>query len=62
MSLAPTFVDLAGPGHLAVAGLLGALLVVPALRFRLRRDDRRARALFIASLAYLPLFWISLVF
>ena len=62
MSLAPTFVGLAGPGHLVVAGLLGGLLVIPALRFRRRRDDRRARALFVASLAYLPLLWISLVF
>ena len=62
MSLAPAFVGLAGPGHLAVAGLLGALLVVPALRFRRHRDDRRARALFVASLAYLPLLWLSLVF
>ena len=62
MSLAPAFVGLAGPGHFAVAGLLGALLVVPAARFHRRRDDRRARTLFVASLAYLPLLWISLVF
>ena len=62
MSFVPALAGLAGPGHLAVAGLLGALLLVPALRFRLRRDDRRARALFVASLAYLPLLWISLVF
>ena len=62
VSLAPAAVGLAGPGHLAVAGLLGALLLVPAVRFRLRRDDRRARALFVASLAYLPLLWVSLIF
>ena len=61
-SLAPAFVGLAGTAHLAVAGLLGALLVIPALRFLQRRDERRARALFVASLAYLPLLWISLVF
>ncbi|MCY4077945.1 MAG: heme o synthase [Acidobacteria bacterium] len=61
MSLAPALVGLVGPGHLAVAGALGALLLIPALRFRRRRDDRRARALFVASLAYLPLLWISLV-
>ncbi|MCY4028158.1 MAG: heme o synthase [Acidobacteria bacterium] len=61
MSLAPALVGLVGPGHLAVAGPLGALLLIPALRFRRKRDDRRARALFVASLAYLPLLWISLV-
>ena len=61
MSLAPALVGLVGPGHLAVAGGPGALLLIPALRFRRRRDDRRARALFVASLAYLPLLWISLV-
>ena len=61
MSLAPALVGLVGPGHLAVAGPLGALLLIPALRFRRQRDDRRARALFVASLAYLPLLWISLV-
>ena len=60
-SLAPALVGLVGPGHLAVAGPLGALLLIPALRFRRQRDDRRARALFVASLAYLPLLWISLV-
>lgn len=62
MSCAPAWVGLAGPFHLVVAGLLGALLLIPALRFLLRRDERRARALFVASLAYLPLLWISLVF
>ena len=61
MSLAPAAVGLVGPGHLAVAVPLGALLLIPALRFRRKRDDRRARALFVASLAYLPLLWISLV-
>ena len=61
MSLAPALVGLAGPGHLAVAVPLGALLLIPALRFRRQRDDRRARALFVASLAYLPLLWVSLV-
>ena len=61
MSLAPALVGLVGPGHLAVAGPLGAGLLVAALRFRRRRDDRRARALFVASLAYLPLLWIALV-
>ncbi|MCY3846503.1 MAG: heme o synthase [Acidobacteria bacterium] len=61
MSLTPALVGLVGPGHLAVAGALGALLLIPALRFRRQRDDRRARALFVASLAYLPLLWISLV-
>ena len=61
MSLAPALVGMVGPGHLAVAGPLGAGLLVAALRFRRRRDDRRARALFVASLAYLPLLWIALV-
>lgn len=61
MSLAPALVGLVGPGYAAVAGPLGALLLIAALRFRRQRDDRRARALFVASLAYLPLLWIALV-
>ena len=61
LSLAPAWTGLTGPHHLAVAGVLDVLFLVLAVRFLARRTDGRARALFLGSLAYLPLFWISLL-
>lgn len=61
LSLTPTLVGMAGPHHAAVAGLLGLPFLALAVRFLVRRSDARARALFIGSLVYLPLFWASLV-
>lgn len=60
LSLTPTLIGMAGPRHAAAAGVLGALFLALAVRFLARRSDARARALFVGSLAYLPLFWISL--
>ena len=61
VSLIPSFIGLAGTGHLLAATLLGVAFVVLALRFLRLPDDSRARALFTASLVYLPLLWGSLI-
>lgn len=61
LSLAPAAVGMTGSRHVAVAGLLGALFLALALGFCSRRSGARARALFVGSLVYLPLFWISLI-
>ena len=61
LSLAPTLVGMTGSQHAAVAGVLGVAFLVLAVRFLRRRSEARARALFVGSLAYLPLFWISLL-
>ena len=61
LSLAPTAAGMAGPRHAAFAGILGALFLALAVRFLARPCETRARALFVGSLVYLPLFWISLL-
>lgn len=61
LSLVPALIGMAGPRHAVVAGLLGAAFLVLAVRFLARRSEARARALFVGSLAYLPLFWVSLL-
>ena len=61
LSAAPTLVGMTGPHHLAAAGFLGVLFLTLAVRFLARRSEARARALFVGSLAYLPLFWVSLL-
>ena len=61
LSLAPAVVGMAGLQHVAAAGLLGVCFLALAVRFLARRSETRARALFLGSLAYLPLFWISLI-
>ena len=61
LSVAPTVVGMTGPHHVAVAGLLGILFVALAARFLARRTEARARTLFVGSLVYLPLFWVSLL-
>ena len=60
LSLTPTLIGMAGPRHAAAAGVLGAAFLALAVLFLARRSEARARALFVGSLAYLPLFWISL--
>ncbi len=60
-SLAPAAVGLGGAPYVAGAVLLGAVFLAVGVRFALRRSAARARALFLASLAYLPLLWGLLV-
>ena len=54
VSLAPAVAGLAGPTYLAGAFLLGAGLTAFALRLARARDLVAARALFLASVVYLP--------
>jgi protoheme IX farnesyltransferase len=54
VSLAPGATGLAGPGYLAVAFVLGAGLTLFAVRLASARDLAAARALFLASVLYLP--------
>ena len=61
MSLAPAAAGLGGPAYVAGAAVLGAAFAAFAVRFALRRSSGRARALFLASLVYLPLLWGLLV-
>ena len=61
LSLTPTLVGMTGPHHVAVAGVLGVVFLALAARFLARRSEARARALFVGSLLYLPLFWVSLL-
>jgi protoheme IX farnesyltransferase len=61
VSLMPTLVGLAGGAYLAVAALLGCVLVVLAFRFARERSTPAARRLFLFSIVYLPLLWGALV-
>ncbi len=61
VSLAPTLVGVSGPIYVAVALVLGAALVWLAVRFAMTRSDASARALFFASITYLPLIWIAMI-
>jgi protoheme IX farnesyltransferase len=61
VSLAPALVDLAGPGYVAVALVLGTALVALSARFARERSTIAARRLFLASIVYLPLLWGALV-
>jgi len=60
-SLDPRFSGLAGNVYLAVAVVFGAGMFWLALRFRLARNEATARALFYASITYLPLLWIAMI-
>ena len=54
-SIAASLVGLAGAGYAAVAFFLGAGMIGLAVQFHHRRTAVRARRLFLASVAYLPL-------
>ena len=61
VSLTPTFVGLAGLPYLVLATVLGVAFLILAVRFLSDRTDARARVLFLGSLVYLSLLWLSLV-
>jgi protoheme IX farnesyltransferase len=61
VSLAPTFAGISGAIYFVAALLLGAALVVLAVRFAATRSDGSARALFLGSITYLPLLWIIMI-
>jgi protoheme IX farnesyltransferase len=61
VSLAPSFVDVAGSGYAWSATFLGVGLLALAARFARRRSDGAARALFFGSITYLPLLWAAMM-
>jgi protoheme IX farnesyltransferase len=62
VSLVPSFVGVSGTIYLCTAVGLGMALIWLAARFARTRTDAAARALFLASIAYLPLLWAAMVF
>jgi protoheme IX farnesyltransferase len=61
VSLAPSLVGISGGVYLASALALGLALLWLSARFAIARDDRSARALFLGSIAYLPLLWAVMI-
>jgi protoheme IX farnesyltransferase len=61
ISLTPTMVGLAGPAYFVVALILGLTFLSFSLRFAVKRTRQDAKALFFASIAYLPLVWIAMI-
>ena len=60
-TIVPTIVGVSGQMYTAIAVTLGAAIVWLALRFAVRRTDASARHLFFASIIYLPLIWIAMI-
>jgi protoheme IX farnesyltransferase len=60
-SLMPTLIGLSGTAYLITAAALGAVLLGLSVRFARSRNDRFARALFLASIVYLPLLWLAMI-
>jgi protoheme IX farnesyltransferase len=61
VSLVPSFVGVSGTMYLCTAVVLGLALIWLATRFAATRTDAAARALFIASITYLPLLWAAMI-
>lgn len=57
VSMLPAMWGMAGTVYVVGAVLLGLSYVVPSARFAMREDAPRARALLLASLFYLPLYF-----
>ena len=62
VSLAPYVTGMAGPVYLVGAALLGWIFLVLAARAAVRRDKAGGRLLLRASISYLPLLFLLLVF
>ena len=61
VSLMPTLVGLAGGTYIAVATVLGCILILLSAQFARERSMQSARRLFLFTIIYLPLLWGSLV-
>jgi protoheme IX farnesyltransferase len=61
VSAVPAAIGLSGLPSLAFAVAAGALLLRLAVRFASSRTDGAARALFLCTIAYLPLLWVALI-
>jgi heme o synthase len=61
VSLTPALVGISGAAYLWIAAVLGAGLLVLAIRFAATRSDTSARTLFFGSITYLPLLWAAMM-
>jgi protoheme IX farnesyltransferase len=61
MSLVPTAIGVSGWAYFTIALVLGIALLWLSVRFARARSDSSARALFFASIGYLPLLWIAMI-
>jgi len=61
VSIIPALVGVSGLIYAGVAAVLGAALLMLAVRFSATRSDESARRLFFGSLLYLPLIWITMI-
>jgi protoheme IX farnesyltransferase len=61
MSFMPAVVGLGGARYVVNALVLGAILVVLSLEFATTRSNVAARRLFLGTILYLPLLWLSLI-
>ena len=61
VSVLPAAFGVAGAIYLWIALALGVVLLWLAARFMAARNDGTARALFYASITYLPLIWIAMI-
>jgi protoheme IX farnesyltransferase len=60
-SLLPAAVGLAGAAYVAASGVLGTMFLALSVWFAARRTAAAARAVFTASLLYLPALWVLLL-
>ena len=61
VSVAPAFVGVTGPAYGWIAGGLGLVLLGLTLRFAVTRSDASARLVFLGSITYLPLIWVTMI-
>lgn len=62
VSLAPSLCGMAGPAYFCVALVLGLAYLGAGVRLGTERTPRRARQLLLASVAYLPLIYLAMIF
>jgi protoheme IX farnesyltransferase len=61
VSLVPSLIGLSGSGYFWIALALGAVMLWLSARFASMRSDGSARALFYATITYLPLIWAAMI-
>ena len=61
LSLVPYFLKMSGPAYAVGAAAGSVALLWLAISFALKRNDDRARVLFLGSITYLPLLWGMLI-
>lgn len=61
VSVAPTLLGMTGPHYFWVATLMGLAFLYSGVRMATQRNPRSARALLLASVAYLPLLQVAML-